>query len=715
MDAELALFNKVGDLYQKTGKVAEAADTWERAMNRYADGGFANNAIALCNKILRVAPGRTPVYLKLAQLMVARGLAGEAKQYFLEYADRMQKSGQLNQAFKALKEFADLSPNNQDIRMMLAEQLKAAARTDEARDQLAKLYAEAEASGDTRRSRATLTQIKAIDPDYDPTKDPKAKAPSKSAKSSDLVFLDLDAEPAAPPPPKVAPGGFKRSSVAAPAPPPPAPKRPSVATPAPPPPKRPSVAVPVQPAAKAAPPPPKPPAAPAAPAGPKVNPFAAKAAAKPAPPAKPVPPPEEMAIERSSVEFTAPPEPEAAPVEGLETGMNLDVGSIELDAPVLDSATLQPEESPLSLDVPEIDLNAAGDLQLGDVTLDLDVPTVEAPTDIPSLEAAVSEDPDDPARHRALGEALLEVGERERGIEELDLSMAGWETKEEWQVAQDLADEILRLDPNSIRHHQKRVEYAFRLGDRQNLINSYLELADAFFRSGASDRAVTVYQRVLEHDAGNQRAVSALQMLEPAPSEKAAGKTAPPAAPAKAGSGDFVDMGSFLDDDEDLKVKGDARMRIQDEEPTGDEERDFADMLSQFKKGIEQTVDAGDAQTHYDLGVAFKEMGLLDEGIAEFQKALQGKDMKNQASEALGVTFFEKGQPQVAGTVLRRAIEGDNAGDDHKIGLLYWLGRCEEEQGRSAEALTCYQRVFAVNIRFQDVNDRVKALAKAGR
>src|SRR6185436_15727761 len=161
-----------------------------------------------------------------------------------------------------------------------------------------------------------------------------------------------------------------------------------------------------------------------------------------------------------------------------------------------------------------------------------------------------------------------------------------------------------------------------------------------------------------------------------------------------------MDMGSFLDDDEDLKVKGDARMRIQDEEPTGDEERDFADMLSQFKKGIEQTVDAGDAQTHYDLGVAFKEMGLLDEAIAEFQKALQGKDMKNQASEALGVCFFEKGQHSVGATVLRRAVDSDAAGDDHKVGLLYWLGRCDEEQGKKSEALASYQRVFAVNIRF---------------
>src|SRR5205814_5956172 len=140
--------------------------------------------------------------------------------HFLEYASRMQQAGKLDQAFKALKEFAYLSDDNADIRMMLAEQLKAAARTDEAREQLAKLYAETQ--GDARRSRATLTQIKAIDPDYNPETDPKAKAPPKSQKSSDLVFLNLDEAEA----PKAAPA---KPAAAKPAPPPPSPSKPAPA------------------------------------------------------------------------------------------------------------------------------------------------------------------------------------------------------------------------------------------------------------------------------------------------------------------------------------------------------------------------------------------------------------------------------------------------------------------------------------------------------
>ena len=73
IDSDLALYNKLGDLFLKAGRVADAVATYEKAANRYADGGFPNNAIALCNKVLRNAPGRTPVYLKLAKLMLERG------------------------------------------------------------------------------------------------------------------------------------------------------------------------------------------------------------------------------------------------------------------------------------------------------------------------------------------------------------------------------------------------------------------------------------------------------------------------------------------------------------------------------------------------------------------------------------------------------------------------------------------------------------------
>jgi tetratricopeptide (TPR) repeat protein len=133
-------------------------------------------------------------------------------------------------------------------------------------------------------------------------------------------------------------------------------------------------------------------------------------------------------------------------------------------------------------------------------------------------------------------------------------------------------------------------------------------------------------------------------------------------------------------------------------------------MLSQFKRGIEANIAEEDWQAHYDLGVAFKEMGLLDEAVGEFQKALRAPEGRLKTAEALGVCFFEKGQHSVGATVLRRAVDSDPGGDESKIGLLYWLARCEETQGKKDEALGHYQRVFSIDINFQDVDERVREL-----
>ena len=173
--------------------------------------------------------------------------------------------------------------------------------------------------------------------------------------------------------------------------------------------------------------------------------------------------------------------------------------------------------------------------------------------------------------------------------------------------------------------------------------------------------------------------------------------------------GEFVDLGAMILAD-DLPER-DTRMKVADEEPTGDEEKDFQEMLARFKQGIDENIDEADFQSHYDLGVAFKEMGLLDEAIAELQKALRAPEGKLRSSEAVGVCFIEKGAYVVAESILRRALELPASGDQERLGILYWLGRALEEQGKKVEARELYGRVFAVDIR--DVGERTKALAKA--
>jgi tetratricopeptide (TPR) repeat protein len=181
----------------------------------------------------------------------------------------------------------------------------------------------------------------------------------------------------------------------------------------------------------------------------------------------------------------------------------------------------------------------------------------------------------------------------------------------------------------------------------------------------------------------------------------------PPVASVSGSDDDFVDLGSWLRDDEPVRS---TRMVTSEAPPSGDEQADFDEMLRRFKQGVAANVEEEDYASHYDLGVAYKEMGLVDEAIAEFQKSLRGESHRVRSYEALGQCFVEKGQMQVAVTLLRRALETTGADDQQLVGVLYLLGYASEVMARHADAVSYYQRVFAVDIEFRDVAQRVAAL-----
>ena len=138
-------------------------------------------------------------------------------------------------------------------------------------------------------------------------------------------------------------------------------------------------------------------------------------------------------------------------------------------------------------------------------------------------------------------------------------------------------------------------------------------------------------------------------------------------------------------------------------------------MLRKFKQGVAENVEDEDYQSHYDLGVAYKEMGLVDEAISEFQKALRGPDKRVRTYESIGQCFIEKGNHQMAATILARGLNEKGMDDDQLVGVLYLLGRANEALGKGEEAMQYYQRVFVVDIQFHDVADRLSALENATR
>ncbi|MGH7501414.1 MAG: tetratricopeptide repeat protein [Longimicrobiales bacterium] len=181
-------------------------------------------------------------------------------------------------------------------------------------------------------------------------------------------------------------------------------------------------------------------------------------------------------------------------------------------------------------------------------------------------------------------------------------------------------------------------------------------------------------------------------------------------APANgAASESWVDLSDLLGVNEPHREE--TRFFVEETDPTGDEDRDFADLLAQFKQKLSEHIAHDDIGSHYDLGLAFKEMGLLDEAVNQFQTALRaGSTDRLKIYEELGHCFLMKQQYKIAVKVLSRALQFDHGDEIELIGVYYLLGRSYEEMHQSGEAMDAYERVVGLDIAFKDVAERMARL-----
>ena len=145
---------------------------------------------------------------------------------------------------------------------------------------------------------------------------------------------------------------------------------------------------------------------------------------------------------------------------------------------------------------------------------------------------------------------------------------------------------------------------------------------------------------------------------------------------------------------------------------------DLADMFGELKHELEEEVASADEdpETHYNLGVAFREMGLLDEAIGELQKVCQSVEHGHpfphimQTYTWLAQCFLDKGVPEAAIRWYEKALKLPGLDEDTRTALHYELAASyETAQDRNA-ALHHFMEVYGSNIDYRDVGERIKAL-----
>jgi tetratricopeptide (TPR) repeat protein len=220
-----------------------------------------------------------------------------------------------------------------------------------------------------------------------------------------------------------------------------------------------------------------------------------------------------------------------------------------------------------------------------------------------------------------------------------------------------------------------------------------LEEAEFYLQQGLFADAARLCQDILAYAPDSQECRSKLQEIEEqrhAQVEKSAALTDVVAEQEEGfGFGDF-DFDSELDQ---LQPFDAAKKKV-------------------FKTDVDEQIAADDMESHYNLGIAYREMGLFDDAISEFEKAQRDPLRSVDCQMLKGLTYSDKGEYLNAEKMFQQALDSPQLEDIQRLNLGYELGLLYERAERHNDALVSYRTVLAQDSKYRDVAEKVATLKR---
>ena len=177
----------------------------------------------------------------------------------------------------------------------------------------------------------------------------------------------------------------------------------------------------------------------------------------------------------------------------------------------------------------------------------------------------------------------------------------------------------------------------------------------------------------------------------------------PPAAAAASDEDDLAALTAALEvelfeDDDEVLV------------PRQSTEESLEDIFATFQQHVQQEVGSDDFRTHYDLGIAYKGMGLLEEAVAEFETAARSDEVRWEALSMAALCHRERNEVAESVRCYRKAIAAAAHDPRALASLQYDLGEALLQIGNASEALDVFRSVLDEDPTYRDVKGRVSEL-----
>lgn len=309
-------------------------------------------------------------------------------------------------------------------------------------------------------------------------------------------------------------------------------------------------------------------------------------------------------------------------------------------------------------------------------------------------------DPMNEAAHIKLKDIYRITGEKEKVVDECLVLLNIFESNGESYKMERIINEAAAISPEDRRVK----EYKDKLYSKVTVplsdeIGEMLEEADFYEQQGMVEEAVNVYRKIIKIDTNNAVALRQLTFLGSAEKNVPIPEPIPEIEvikPAKESTDSFFDLGDMLKED------------VVEEPPF----RPLDEVFKEFNEGVQSQIGAGDYESHYDLGISYKEMGLFHEAVEEFKSCGPLTPRYFDASFMAALCHKELGEYKEAIEVLDKAIKSDQYNEKRHIALKYEFGILLEATGQRDDALRVFREIYFADATYRDVAEKVLNLQR---
>lgn len=318
-------------------------------------------------------------------------------------------------------------------------------------------------------------------------------------------------------------------------------------------------------------------------------------------------------------------------------------------------------------------------------------------------------EPGNARAHLKLAEIYQREGGTQKAISEYLLAAEIFAKNNFYARAMAIYKQVPRQDPTLDHVHLKIADIYRKMGFLGDAFNEYRMLVRQYDSLGMKDKALEVMSLMAEMDPRKSDLKEKIKSFKHLMNFRTSdGQTLAPSDGSAEGSFE-VKQKDFFDLTAELEIEDPDEMKDFKGISTLEKLYGFEEIFQELKTHCGPSV--ADPDFNYNMGLACREMGFIDDAVEQFQIALEKGQSPYESANLLGLCYKEKGMLGEARQAFEKALKAEGITPAKKLEVTYELGLLYKEQGKTEEALKLLRQISTVDQGFRNTKEEIQRLS----